>query len=164
MGYVVNWGNPGLNFFYLLFLFSCSIFFKIMELRFCVCVYVCMYVCLSLSHVWLFTAPWTLAHQALLSMDFSRQEYWSGLPFPSPGFLPRDQTHISCIGRLILLLLSHLGSLPWAWVRPYGPVLSKGMLGKWCLPLPGPGHPAHLLYLSSLFQTHWSWIWWWPSS
>ena len=32
--------------------------------------------------------PWTVAHQALLSMGFSRQEYWSGLPFPSPGGLP----------------------------------------------------------------------------
>ena len=32
--------------------------------------------------------PWTLAHQALLFMGFSRQEYWSGLPFPSPGNFP----------------------------------------------------------------------------
>ena len=32
--------------------------------------------------------PWVVAHQALLSMGFSRQEYWSGLPFPSPGDLP----------------------------------------------------------------------------
>ena len=32
--------------------------------------------------------PWTVAHQALLSMEFSRQEYWSGLPFSSPGDLP----------------------------------------------------------------------------
>ena len=32
--------------------------------------------------------PWTVAHQAPLSMKFSRQEYWSGLPFPSPGDLP----------------------------------------------------------------------------
>ena len=32
--------------------------------------------------------PWTLAHQAPLSMEFSRQEHWSGLPFPSPGDLP----------------------------------------------------------------------------
>ena len=32
--------------------------------------------------------PWTVAHQAPLSMGFSRQEYWSGLPFPSPGYLP----------------------------------------------------------------------------
>ena len=32
--------------------------------------------------------PWTVAHQAPLSMGFPRQEYWSGLPFPSPGDLP----------------------------------------------------------------------------
>ena len=32
--------------------------------------------------------PWTVAHQAPPSMEFSRQEYWSGLPFPSPGDLP----------------------------------------------------------------------------
>ena len=41
-----------------------------------------------LSRVWLFATPWTIAHQAPLSMGFSRQEYWSGLPFPSPGDLP----------------------------------------------------------------------------
>ena len=38
----------------------------------------------SLSHVWLFATPWTAAHQAPLSMGFSRQEYWSGSPLPSP--------------------------------------------------------------------------------
>ena len=41
-----------------------------------------------LSHVWLFATLWLIAHQAPLSMEFSRQEYWSGLPFPSPGDLP----------------------------------------------------------------------------
>ena len=41
-----------------------------------------------LSHVRLFAIPWTVAHQAHLSMEFFRQEYWSGLPFPSPGDLP----------------------------------------------------------------------------
>ena len=41
-----------------------------------------------LSRVWLFVAPWTAAHQAPLSRGFSRQEYWSGLPYPSPGNLP----------------------------------------------------------------------------
>ena len=41
-----------------------------------------------LSHVQLFLTPWTTAQQALLSMEFSRQEYWSGLPFPAPGDLP----------------------------------------------------------------------------
>ena len=42
----------------------------------------------SLSHVRLFATPWTVAYQAPQSMEFSRQEYWSGLPFPSPGDLP----------------------------------------------------------------------------
>ena len=47
----------------------------------CVCVK-------SLSMVRLFVTPWTIAHRAPLSMEFSRQEYWSGLPFPSPVDLP----------------------------------------------------------------------------
>ena len=42
----------------------------------------------SLSRVRLFATPWTVAYQALPCMGFSRQEYWSGLPFPSPGDLP----------------------------------------------------------------------------
>ena len=42
----------------------------------------------SLSQVQLFVTPWTVAHQAPPSMGFSRQEYWSGLPFLSPGDLP----------------------------------------------------------------------------
>ena len=41
-----------------------------------------------LSRVQLFVTLWTVAHQAPPSMGFSRQEYWSGLPFPSPGYLP----------------------------------------------------------------------------
>ena len=41
-----------------------------------------------LSRVRLFVTPWTVGHQAPPSMGFSRQEYWSGLPFPSPGDLP----------------------------------------------------------------------------
>ena len=40
------------------------------------------------SCVWLFVIPWTIAHQAPPSMELSRQEYWSGLPFPTPGDLP----------------------------------------------------------------------------
>ena len=42
----------------------------------------------SLSRVRLFATPWTVAHQAPPSMGFSRQEYWSGLSFPSSGDLP----------------------------------------------------------------------------
>ena len=45
----------------------------------------------SLSRVWLFATPWTVAHQAPLSKGFSSQEYWSGLPFPSPGI--RDENN-----------------------------------------------------------------------
>ena len=42
----------------------------------------------SLSHVRLFVTPWIVAYQAPLSIGFSRQEYWNGLPFLSPGTLP----------------------------------------------------------------------------
>ena len=42
----------------------------------------------ALSHVWFFETPWTVAHQAPLSMEFSRQQYWSRLPHPIPGDLP----------------------------------------------------------------------------
>ena len=41
-----------------------------------------------LSHIRLFATLWTVSYQASLSMGFSKQEYWSGLPFPSPGDLP----------------------------------------------------------------------------
>ena len=61
----------------------------------------------SLSHVRLFVTPCIVAHQAPLSMEFSKQEYWSGLPFSSSrrSAQPRDQTHVSsvsCNGRWIL--------------------------------------------------------------
>ena len=55
---------------------------------------------------------WTVAHQAPLSMGFPRQEYWSGLPFPSPGDLPEPA--ISCFGREISLLQSHQGGRPFS--------------------------------------------------
>ena len=42
-----------------------------------------------LNHAWLLGTPWTVIHQAPLSMGFSRQEYWSGLLFPTPGDLPK---------------------------------------------------------------------------
>ena len=45
----------------------------------------------SLSPVWLFATPWTIAYQDPPSMEFSRQEYWIGLPFPSPGYLPNPE-------------------------------------------------------------------------
>ena len=69
----------------------------------CVCVCVCVYVCACLyNHVLLFAVPWTEeAHQAPLSMEFSRQEYWSELPFPSPGNLldPGIETESPALAR-----------------------------------------------------------------
>ena len=49
-------------------------------------------VCYSLSHAWLFTTPWTVARQAPLPLEFSRQMFWSGLPFLSAGDLPNPGT------------------------------------------------------------------------
>ena len=46
----------------------------------------------SLSRVRLFVTPWSAAHQAPLSMEFSRQGYWGGLPFPSPGDIPHPRS------------------------------------------------------------------------
>ena len=62
----------------------------------------------SLSYVQLFATPWIVAFQAPPSMGFSRQEKWSGLPFPSPGDLPHQESNLhlqQC--RQILYCLSH---------------------------------------------------------
>ena len=67
-----------------------------------------------LSHVQLFETSWTVACQALLSMEFPRQEYWNGLPFPPPGDLPnlgiKPTSHVSCVRRQVLYHQHHLGS------------------------------------------------------
>ena len=62
------------------------------------------------SRVCLFATLWTIAHQAPLSVGFSRQEYWSGLPCLLPGDLPDpgDQTCSSCIGRWVPYHQCHL--------------------------------------------------------
>ena len=64
-----------------------------------------------LSHVWLFATPWTVDYQASLSMGFSRQEYWSRLPFPSPGDLPNPGIEPRSLAlQADALPLSHQGS------------------------------------------------------
>ena len=90
----------------------------------------------SLSHVRFFATLWTVACQALLSMEISRQEYWSGLPFPSPGLSsqPRDQTQVSHIaGRFFNVwatreahMMHQLGSkvftqMRWKWLSTQNP-------------------------------------------
>ena len=78
-----SWGRPLPH----ILCFSCSL------------KYLCVCVLRHSSHVWLLATPQTAAQQAPLSMGFSRQEYWSGLPCPLPGesSWPRDQTHVSCL-------------------------------------------------------------------
>ena len=68
----------------------------------------------SLSRVQLFATPWTVVYQAPPSMGFSRQEYWSGLPFPSPGgVFPIQGLNPGLLPcRKMLYHLSHQGS-PW---------------------------------------------------
>ena len=70
--------------------------------------------CESFSVVLLFATPGTVAHQAPLSMGFSRQEYWSGVPFPSPGDLSEPgiepMTPVSPAIQEDPLPLSHWGS------------------------------------------------------
>ena len=65
-----------------------------------------------LSHVQIFATPWTVAHQAPLSMGFPKQDYWSVLPFPSPGDLPdpgvKPESPWSTALQEILHALNHL--------------------------------------------------------
>ena len=63
-----------------------------------------------LSCVRLSATPWAVAYQAPLSMGFSRQGYWSGLPFPSPGIFPTQGLNLP----LLCLLHWQAGSLPLA--------------------------------------------------
>ena len=68
----------------------------------------------SLSHAQLFAVPGTIARQAPLSLEFSRQEYWSGWPFPSSGNLPylwiKPKIPASPVSQVNSLPLSHHGS------------------------------------------------------
>ena len=87
----------------------------------CACVLSCF------SRVWRFATPWTIPHQAPLSMGFSWQEYWSGLPCPTPGNLPdpgiKTTTPVSLALKadfFFFLLLSHQGS-PRLFMFPHRP-------------------------------------------
>ena len=89
----------------------------------CVCVCLCVRVCVcvyvhaqSISCVWLFVTPWIGAHQTPLSLGFSRQEYCSGLPFPTPGDLADPR------------------------IKPMSPALA----GRFFTTVP-PGKPLHMI-------------------
>ena len=70
-----------------------------------------------LSRVRILATPRTIAHKAPLSMGFSRQEYWSGLPFPSPGDLPNPEIKpVSPALQVDSLPLIHQGSPGFNWI------------------------------------------------
>ena len=68
-----------------------------------------------LSRVWLFTTPWTAAHQAPPSMEFSRQEYWSGVPVPSPDLVTKEQQFYSKVVKTVMFLISQKGENMKLW-------------------------------------------------
>ena len=129
------------------------------------CALVLVTVCVrSLSSIRLLAALWTVARQALLSMEFSRQEYWSGLLFPLPGESsgPRDRTQGSCVSwigkrsfttiafiaaclKVKAKLLSRVRLFATPWTAAYQAPLSMGFPRQeyWSgLPFPSPGdHP-----------------------
>ena len=76
--------------YYVKWLFSCTFMSKSVSLR---------EGGFMFSRVWLFATRWTVARQAPLSMEFCRQEYWSGLPFPTPGDIPTQglNPHLWCL-------------------------------------------------------------------
>ena len=77
--------------------------------------WMCVWVLSHFSSIWLFVTLWTVTHQAPLSMGFSRQEYWSGLPCPPPGDLPDPGIELvppaSPVLQMDSLPLSHQGRL-----------------------------------------------------
>ena len=76
----------------------------------------------SLSRVQLFATLWAVAHQALPSMGFSRQEYWTGLPLPSPGDLPNPGAEPRSPALQADALTAELEMLPFGttWMDPEG--------------------------------------------
>ena len=81
--------------------------------------YINIYVCAQSLHcVQLFATPWTTVCQVPLSMGFSREEYWSGLPFPPPRDLPNPGTEPISPGPPVLPL-SYLGSRIYIYIKIY---------------------------------------------
>ena len=103
----IHGGERGENIIIFVYVVYCLLFILCM---FCLWKYILFCACVlrRFSHVRLFATPWKVALQAPLSMGFSRQEYWSGLPSSPPGDLLDSRVefaslNISCIGRQIFL-------------------------------------------------------------
>ena len=93
--------------------------------------------------------PWTLAHQAPLSMEFSRQEYWSGLPFPSPEDLPDPGIKPwSPALQADSLPLTHLG-------KPQSGKIAQGQNSQWVRvhsPFTAPATPSCPPYMQHIIK------------
>ena len=113
-----------------------------------------------LSRVWLFATPWTVAHQAPPSMGFSRQEYWSGLPFLSPGYLPNPGIEPrSPTLQAEALTLSHQGSPAWGFFSGEESASNTGNTGD-AGSIPGLGRSSgggngNLFPYSFLGKSYW---------
>ena len=111
--------------------------------------------CSSLSHVQLFFTPWTVARQAPLSLGFSRQEYWSGLPFPSPD-LPDPGIKLRFPALQIDSLPSETPGKPW-WDEVGDKEGSRGCSAG-CSGLPGSTtNQASPLHVSYGLVVHFQW-------
>ena len=91
----------------------------------------CMCAPSHLRRVQLFMTPWTVAHQAPLSLGFSRQEYWSGLPFPS--LMHKSEVTVKSLSRVRLL------ATPWTAAHQAPPSIGFSRQEYWSgVPLPSP--------------------------
>ena len=77
--------------------FNISVYVCMWTYIFILYIYIYIYTLSLFSHVQLYATPWTVVHQAPLSMEFSRQNYWSGLPCPSPGDLPNPGIELTSL-------------------------------------------------------------------
>jgi len=106
----------------------------------------------SLSRVWLLATPWTATYQAPPSMGFSRQQYWRGVPLPSPLSI---FTHLNLRTRL-----SPASSLPFlVSVKPL--VSDSGLFPGFLFPYscPSKAHPSDSLFQSAFIKQLISWPW-----
>ena len=117
----------------------------------------CVCVCESPSHVRLFAAPWTVAGQASLSMEFSRQEYWSALPFPSPEDLPSPG--IEPWSPAYSLPFELQGSPPAIWFLPYILIINiiTKRLHLWAPICILTHQKIHICATKDLFRIHSAW-------
>ena len=99
----------------------------------------------SLSRVRLFATPWTVAYRAPPSVGFSRQEYWSGLPFSYPGELPDPGIEPWPLALQVVFFFFFFFTV---WATKEAPIITLETLKYWC--------PSFTL--DELNQNHWKWF------